>query len=96
MKETKKQLITFLQEYSNIFAWSHEDMPSINMEASCHRLNIDPHHKSVKQKRNAINQKRYEAIKVKVDWLLQAGFIKETTYPDWVSNTILLKKANKN
>ena len=47
----KENLITFLREHREIFAWSHEDMPGINPSVIVHRLNIDPNFKPVKQKR---------------------------------------------
>ena len=35
-------LINFLFDHHDIFAWSHEDMPSIDLEVIVHYLNIDP------------------------------------------------------
>lgn len=29
-----------------------------------------------------------------VDKLLDAGFVRETTYPEWISNVVMVKKAN--
>ncbi|KAH9703019.1 BED-type domain-containing protein [Citrus sinensis] len=40
------------------------------------------------------NQKRYEAINTEVEKLLKAGFIREAKYPEWISNVVLVKKAN--
>lgn len=40
-------------------------------------------------------QRATEAIKVKVDKLLKAGFIKEVDYLVWLSNMVLVKKTNK-
>ena len=39
----KGQLIAFLQEYKDVFAWSHEDMPGIDPNIIVHRLNVDRH-----------------------------------------------------
>ena len=30
-----------------------------------------------------------------MDKLLEAGFIRETTYPDWLANVVMVKKANE-
>lgn len=38
---------------------------------------------------------RYEGIKVEVDKLLKAGFIKSVDYPTCLSNVVLVKKANE-
>ncbi|XP_058111723.1 uncharacterized protein LOC131255046 [Magnolia sinica] len=50
--EQRSQMITFLQQYRDIFVWSHEDMPSISLEVMVHKLNVDPDHKPIKQKRS--------------------------------------------
>ncbi|KAL5541827.1 hypothetical protein UlMin_009537 [Ulmus minor] len=44
----KEDLITFLREHRDVFAWSHEDMPGINPSIIVHCLNIDLNFKSVK------------------------------------------------
>ena len=36
----------------------------------------------------------YEAINTEVEKLLKAGFIREAKYPEWISNVVLVKKAN--
>ncbi|KAM1904072.1 hypothetical protein ACFX13_041507 [Malus domestica] len=43
-------LISFLQENTEVFAWSYEDMPGISPNIIRHRLSIDPKTKLVIQK----------------------------------------------
>ena len=38
----RTRLIRFLKENLDVFAWSHEDMPSISPEVIQHKLNVDP------------------------------------------------------
>lgn len=57
-------------------------------------LNIDPKHRSIKQKQRVFNLERYETIKVEVDKLLKARFIRSVNYLMWLSNVMLVKKAN--
>ena len=45
------QLVSFLKEHKEVFAWSHEDMLGIDPSVVVHRLNIDPVHKPIIQKR---------------------------------------------
>ena len=40
--EMRTRLIRFLKENLDVFAWSHEDMPSISPEVIQHKLNVDP------------------------------------------------------
>lgn len=58
----QKQLINLLKENLNVFTWSHVDMSSILPFTSCHKLNVNPHHKFVKQKRQTFNEGRYDTI----------------------------------
>ena len=44
----KKDLIRFLRENIDVFAWSHEDMSGINPSVITHRLNIYPSSKPVR------------------------------------------------
>ena len=48
--EMKTRLIQFLLENLDVFAWSHEDMPSISTKVIQHRLNMDPEKKPIQQR----------------------------------------------
>ena len=39
-EKIKKDLVQFLKKNTDVFAWSHEDMPSIDPSVITHRLNI--------------------------------------------------------
>ncbi|XP_052291856.1 uncharacterized protein LOC127900699 [Citrus sinensis] len=41
-----------------------------------------------------LETERYEAINGEVEKLLKVGFIREVNYPEWISNVVLVKKAN--
>ncbi|XP_024033590.1 uncharacterized protein LOC112095713 [Citrus clementina] len=73
---------------------SHEDMPGIDRGIACHKLAIKKGARPVRQKMRYFNQERYEAINAEVKKLLKAGFIREVKYPEWISNVVLVKKAN--
>jgi hypothetical protein len=44
----KEDLVVFLRRNSDVFAWSHEDMPGIDPLVIVHKLNVDPNHRPVK------------------------------------------------
>ena len=69
-------------------------MVGINSKVMCHRLNIDPNHLLVRQKRRAMDVERYRALKDEVDKLLAINFIRESFYPCWLANPVLVKRAN--
>ena len=71
-------------------------MPAVNPFVICHKLPIIlPEAKSVKKKSRKINAERLQALNVEIDRLLKADFIRETLYPDWLANPILVKKNGK-
>ncbi|KAM2057855.1 hypothetical protein ACFX16_030495 [Malus domestica] len=84
--------ISFLQENTEVFAWSYEDMSGISPDIICHRLSIDPKTKPVRQKRRSYNAERYEAMKSEVEKLKGIGFVRKVNYPTWVANSVLVKK----
>ena len=61
----------------DVFAWSHEDMPSIDPSVIVHRLNVDPTYKLVIQKRHKFNSEWYTMISEEINKLLKAKFIRE-------------------
>ena len=60
-RKVKKYLIRFLRENIDVFAWSHEDMPSIDPIVITHCLNIYPSSKPVRQKKRVFALKRDNA-----------------------------------
>ena len=95
MKEkTKQDLIQFLREIIDVFAWSHEDMLGINPSVITHRLNVYPSSKPVHQKKRVFASEKDNAIKEEVQKLTTAQFIREVYYPDWLANVVMVKKTN--
>ena len=69
-------------------------MLRIASEVMQHKLNVDPFHRPVIQKRRHLGAERSSAAVAEVKKLLDAGFIRECHYPEWVSNVVLVKKPN--
>ncbi|KAM1515425.1 hypothetical protein ACFX10_014529 [Malus domestica] len=84
-------LIFFLQENTEVFAWSYEDMPGISPDIICHRLSINPMTRPVRQKRRFCYAEWYEAMKAEVEKLKGIGFVRKFNYPTWVANVVLVK-----
>ena len=47
----RQALITFLRENKDVFAWSHEDMPGIDLLIIVHKLSVSPSFSPVRQKK---------------------------------------------
>ncbi|GAV57500.1 hypothetical protein CFOL_v3_01037 [Cephalotus follicularis] len=90
-KVEKVELIMFLKINKDVFSWSAEEVQGIDPEIMVHKLNVDP---STRQKKRNFASDRQRAIDLEVNKLLQAGFIKEVQYSDWLANPVLVKKAN--
>ena len=95
MKEkTKQDLVQFLRKSIDVFAWSHEDMPGIDLSVIIYRLNVHPSSIPICQKKRVFAPERDNAIKEEVQKLTTTEFIWEVYYPDWLVNVVMVKKAN--
>ncbi|XP_074336645.1 uncharacterized protein LOC141673809 [Apium graveolens] len=92
--ETRGSLTRFLIANLDVFAWSHSDMVGIDPEVMCYRLNIFPNCTRIRQKCRPVSGERAITLKEEVDRLLEAGLIKESFYPEWLANPVLVKKPN--
>lgn len=93
-KKMHIELIKFLCANLDVFAWTHSDMCGLSPEIACHTLKVDPKFTPVKQKRHNIGLERSKVLREEVDKLMANGFILDATYPEWVSNPVLVKKSN--
>ena len=74
-EKTKQDLVRFLKKSTVVFAWSHEDMPSIDPSVITHCLNVYPSSKPVQQKKRVFAFERDNAIKEEVQKLTTMKFI---------------------
>jgi hypothetical protein len=70
------------------------DMPGIPREVIEHKLDIDPAFKLIKQKERRYTPERSEIIRLEVNRILGAGFIRPGDYPSWLANLILVEKSD--
>ena len=50
-EKTKQDLVQFLKKSKDVFVWSHEDMPGIDLSVITHRLNVSSSYKPIRRKR---------------------------------------------
>ncbi len=77
-----------------MFAFSVDEVPRISKEVITHKLNIDPDHRHIKQKKRNFAPERQKVIVEEVDKLLKARVIREVQYPTWLSNVVIVPKPN--
>ena len=80
--DVKKGLIDLLREYSDVFAWSYQDIPGLDFEIVEHRLLLKPEYPPVKQKLRRTHPDMAVKIKEEVHKQIDAGFLVTTEYPN--------------
>ena len=63
-------------------------------EFICHNLNVNPLVTPKKQLSRCPSKEHAEAVREEVAKLKQAGAIKEVFYPEWLANTVVVKKKS--
>ena len=71
----KDALVGLLNEFKEVFAWSYEDMPRIDIDIVQHCISTDPTMKSVKQKLRRMKPEWTLKIKEEVEKQYNAGFL---------------------
>ena len=71
-------------------------MIGLNSTMASHKLNIILAARPVRHKVRRFHPNRHQIIKMEVDNLLMAGFIREVKYLEWLANVVVvLKKKGK-
>jgi hypothetical protein len=79
----------------NVFVWSTSDLIGVSREVIEYKLQVNPNAKPTKQKLRKISEEKIEATKAEVQRLLDAEFIREVTYPQWLANIMMVRKKNR-
>ena len=90
----KKELMSFLKEYHDVFAWQYEEMPVLDSKMVAHALNIELRAKLVMQPRWIFHPDVEAQIVQEVKKLLATKFIKPIEHPQWLLNIVPVKKKN--
>ncbi|RDX83570.1 Retrovirus-related Pol polyprotein from transposon 17.6, partial [Mucuna pruriens] len=92
--DEEAQLVNFLRQNIDVFAWTPQDMPGIDPSYISHSLSIGKDVKPIAQKRRKQGEERRKAAREETSRLLAAGFIREVQYPTWLANVVMVKKPN--
>ncbi|KAL2250014.1 UNVERIFIED_CONTAM: Retrovirus-related Pol polyprotein from transposon opus [Sesamum indicum] len=91
-EQLETMMISLLRKNADIFAWSSSDFIGVAPEVIVHRLNVDPTMRPVQQKKRNFSTEKNQVIREEVDRLLNAGYITEVQYTDWLSNVVVVPK----
>ena len=88
----KEQLIDLLRRNIDVFAWDAYEAPRVDPNFICHHLNVNPSITPIRKLPWRLSKEHVEAVKNEVTKLKQARAIKEVFYPQWLANTVVVKK----
>ena len=91
VEDQVKVLLSLIQNL-DVFAWNLYEVPRVDPTFITHRLNLDPLVTPKKQKPRRSAKPHVEAVKEEVKKLKQARAIKEVFFPEWLYNTVVVKK----
>ena len=86
--------MALLQKYRDVFAWTYDEMPGLDLGLVVHSINVDPGVRSVVQLARVFHNEVEAQIIQEVKKLLTAGFIKPIQHPKWLSNIVPMEKKN--
>ena len=92
--QERQKLIEFLRKNVDVFAWDAYDTPGVDPSFICHHLNVNPSITPKKQPPRCSSREHFDAVKDEVTKLKQAGAVKEVFYPEWLANTVVVRKKS--
>ena len=92
--QEKEELIEFLRRNIDVFSWNAYEAPGVDPEFICHHLKVNPLITPRKQLPQCPSKEHAEVVREEVAKLKQARAIKEVFYPEWLANTVVVKKKS--
>ena len=90
--QKKEQLVELLRRNVDVFAWDAYEASGLDPKFICHHLNVNPSVTPKRQPPQRPSKEHVEAVKSEVTKLKQTEAIKEVFYPQWLANTVVVKK----
>ena len=91
----KEQLVDLLRRNVDVFAWDAYEAPGLDPKFIYHHLNMNSSITPKRQPPRRPSKEHVEAVKSEVTKLKQAEAIKEVFYPQWLANTVVVKKKTR-
>ena len=85
-------MVDLLRRNVDVFAWDAYEALGLDPKFICHHLNVNPSIIPKRQPPWRPSKEHVEAVKSEVTKLKQAGATKEVFYPQWLANTVVVKK----
>ena len=78
----------------DVFAWDAYEAQGVDPNFICHHLNVSSAVTPKKQPHRRPSKEHADAVRKEVMKLKKAGAIKEVFYPEWLANTVVVKKKS--
>ena len=91
----KEQLVDLLRRNVDLFVWDAYEAPRLDPKFICHHLNVNPSITPKRQPPWCLSKEHVEAVKCEVTKFKQVWAIKEVFYPQWLANTVVVKKKTR-
>jgi ribonuclease HI len=92
--KVKDQYRDLLKQYTDVFAWSYEELRTYDTSIIEHKIPLKPGVKPFRQKLRQFNPILLPVIEKEVKKLLDAKIIVPLRYSDWVANLVPVRKKN--
>ena len=92
--QRKEKLIEFLRRNVDVFTWNAYEAPEVVPNFICHHLNVNPSVTPKKQPPRRSSRDHSDVVRNEMMKFKQTGAIKEVFYPEWMANTVVVKKKN--
>ena len=92
--QEREELIEFLRKNIDVFSGNAYEALEVDPEFICHHLKVNLLITLRKQPPRRPSKEHAEAMQEEVTRLKQAGAIKEVFYPEWLANTVVIKKKS--
>ena len=92
--QKKEELIEFLRRNVDVFTWNAYEAPEVVPNFICHHLNVNPSVTPKKQPPRRSSRDHSDVVRNEMMKFKQTGAIKEVFYPEWMANTVVVKKKN--
>ena len=93
-QQEREELIEFLKQNIDVFAWNTCEALGVDPEFICHHLNVNPLVTPKKQLPHRPSKEHAKAVREEVAKLKQVGAINKVFYPEWLANTVVVKKKS--
>jgi len=93
-REVRGKLWDLLKEFRDVFAWSYQDMPGLDIDIVQHKFPLKEECPPVKQKLRRMKPEMSLKIKEEVKKQFDAGLLAIAKYPQWVANIVPVPKKD--